>query len=80
MRNALSTLAYFRVDLLGIAFAVQTLVLAIRGKALFPSGMNAAPRFSKIEVKAAWAKYCFVAIAAAMLAGVVWDLHRKLQR
>jgi hypothetical protein len=80
MRNALSDLLYFRIDVLLVLFAIQFLVLAVKGKAIFPSGMNAAPRFSTAKVKAMWGKYLCVIVAAGMLARVVWDLHRKFAR
>ena len=79
MRNVLSSLDYFRRDIFGILLAIQFVVLAVRGKAVFPGG-NAIPRFSTIEVKAMWSRYVCVVAAAAALAGVVWDLLRKFPR
>ncbi|SRR5712691_4498148 len=79
MRNVISNLDYFRRDVLGILFAIQSLVLAVNGKALFPVG-TAKPRFSVVLVKALWARYLCAVVAAAALAGVAWDLHRRFPR
>ncbi len=76
MRNMISQLDYFRRDLLGALFAVQFLILAVKRQAIFPVG-SAKPRFSITEVKSMRARYSCAIAAAALLAGVVWDVYRK---
>ena len=75
----MSTLDYVRRDVIGGLFAIQFLVLALKGKAWFITG-TAKPRFSATTAKSMGGKYFWAVAAAAVLAGVVWDLHRKFPR
>jgi hypothetical protein len=79
VRNMISQLDYFRLDLLGALFVVQFLILAVKGKAVFPVG-SAQPRFSMTQAKSMRARYFWAIAAGALFAGVLWDLYRKLLR
>jgi glycerol uptake facilitator-like aquaporin len=81
MRSVIFSLGYVARDILGVLFAIQFLLLALKGKAWFVSARKIGPpRFSSITAKSMKEKYFWAAVVAAVFAGVIWDLHRKFPR